>query len=166
MRYRLALMWGGLALVVAVFVGLVVQKERVLRDGEPVLLRLAPVDPRSLIAGDYMRLSYAIRADVHWPADGWLVLRPDANGVGQLVRPYAPGEALAPGELKLRYRRRQSQMRLGAEAFYFEEGDAELYRSAAYGELRVASSGESVLVGLRDAHRDPITRPPVSTKTR
>ncbi|SDU14609.1 GDYXXLXY domain-containing protein [Halopseudomonas salegens] len=34
--------------------------ERTLREGEFVLLELAPVDPRSLMQGDYMQLSFAI----------------------------------------------------------------------------------------------------------
>src|SRR3546814_7520410 len=37
----------------------VLQKQRVLDDGRTVLLALRPVDPRSLIQGDYMVLRYA-----------------------------------------------------------------------------------------------------------
>jgi uncharacterized membrane-anchored protein len=156
-KLRVALLWGGLALVLVVFVGLVLHKEAVLRDGQPILLRLAPVDPRSLMQGDYMTLRYAIQADPSWPLDGKLVVRRDADGVGQLVRLYVPGDVLGPDELALRYRRRRWQTRLGAEAFYFQEGDAARYARACYGELRVAPSGESVLVGLRDVDRVPLT---------
>jgi uncharacterized membrane-anchored protein len=40
---------------------------------------------------------------------------------------------------------------LGTNAFFFQEGDAERFSSARYGEFRVdRSSGEAVLVGLRD----------------
>ena len=39
---------------------LVSQKELLLARGEIILLKLAPVDPRSLIQGDYMRLEYEI----------------------------------------------------------------------------------------------------------
>lgn len=156
MRVRLVLMWGGFALLVAVFVGLVAQKEQVLKTGQPVLLRLAPVDPRSLIEGDYMRLRYAIEAEASWPSDGLVVVRLDANGVGERIGLYR-GQPLGPGDLTLRYRRRRSRTQLGAEAFYFEEGTAAAYAKAAYGELRVAPSGDSVLVGLRDANRVPLT---------
>lgn len=34
--------------------------ERILSMGQPVLLRLAPVDPRSLMQGDYMRINYEV----------------------------------------------------------------------------------------------------------
>ena len=55
-----ALLAAGLVLVLAVPNALVVQKERLLASGTPMLLELAPVDPRSLIQGDYMRLDYAV----------------------------------------------------------------------------------------------------------
>ena len=36
------------------------QFEDVLATGKPVVLKIAPVDPRSLMQGDYMVLNYAI----------------------------------------------------------------------------------------------------------
>ena len=41
----------------------VAQKERLLERGRIVLLELAPVDPRSLMQGDYMALQFAIARD-------------------------------------------------------------------------------------------------------
>jgi uncharacterized membrane-anchored protein len=152
MNRRTLVMWGGAALVLSVVSGLVIHKEHVLASGEPLLLALRPVDPRSLIQGDYMRLRYAITADAAWPDDGKMVVRRDAGGVAQRVRLY-DGGALQPGELVLRYRQRDGDTRLGAEAFYFQEGDADRYAHAKYGELRVGPSGESVLVGLRDENK-------------
>ncbi len=48
---RARVIFGGLLLVVAVLVGLVLRKESVLAHGTSVLLELAPVDPRSLMQG-------------------------------------------------------------------------------------------------------------------
>ncbi|QRK13827.1 GDYXXLXY domain-containing protein [Archangium violaceum] len=163
---RARVIFGGLALIVLVLVVLVVRKELVLAHGTPVLLELAPVDPRSLMQGDYMVLDYAISREVRDPdpfadsdpntEDGRLVLRLDENGVGRFVRRDAPGTPLAPGELLLRYRVRKGRVRLGAESFFFQEGHADQYADAKYGELRVADDGSSVLVGLRDAERQPL----------
>ncbi|MBJ6759257.1 GDYXXLXY domain-containing protein [Myxococcaceae bacterium JPH2] len=152
---------GGLALVLVSALVIVMQKEAVLARGQPVLLRLAPVDPRSLMQGDYMRLNYAISTDQGWdndgrPRDGNLVLRLDSDGVGQFVRFDSAEVPLAPGEFRLRYRIRDHRVRLGAEAFFFQEGHADRYEHAKYGELRVADSGTSVLVGLRDENRKPL----------
>jgi uncharacterized membrane-anchored protein len=156
MTVRVVTLWSGLALIFAVITGLVLHKERVLREGEPLLLRLGVADPRSLIEGDYMSLRYTVRLDDAWPKDGRVLLRRGVDNVGELVGLYRPGDPIGPGELTLRYRRRGRGVRLGAEAFYFQEGTAARYASAAYAELRVAPSGESVLIGLRDAGRKPI----------
>ncbi len=152
-----------LALVPA-FVGpnvLIAHKEWVLSHGRVVLLELAPVDPRSWIEGDYMRLDYKVSRAAGfdpsgWARDGDLVLRLDETGVGQFVRRHEPNVPLGPGEFLLRYRIRDRRVRLGAEAFFFQEGHADRYGGAKYGELRVTPSGESVLVGLRDADRRPL----------
>jgi uncharacterized membrane-anchored protein len=152
---RSALVLGGLLLALVVPNALIAHKERVLARGAPMLLELAPADPRSLIQGDYMRLDYAIARAIpddarRWPRDGLLVVRPDERGVARLVRRHEPGTPLAPGERLLRYRRRGGRVRVGTDAFHFQEGRAERYAAARYGELRVDASGTSVLVGLRD----------------
>ena len=151
---RNALLFGGLALVLLVSNGAIVQKERVLAHGTPVLLELAPVDPRSLMQGDYMRLNYRMsrenRIDQAKP-DGRIVITLDEDGVARFVRVYDGVSALAPGQHLLRYRNRSGFLRIGTDAFYFQEGHADRYRGARYGELRVDKSGESVLVGLRDS---------------
>ncbi len=157
---RTAVILGGLVLALLVPTGLVIQKEHVLRSGQMVLLELAPVDPRSLMQGDYMVLDYAIsrKQSAHLPPDGRLVLRLDADGVGRFVRFDTPDTPPTPEELTLRYRIRGGRIRLGAESFFFQEGHADRYERARYGELRVADDGNSVLVGLRDAQRQPLGR--------
>ncbi len=160
---RTAVILGGLAFALLVPTGLVIQKERVLRSDKVLLLELAPVDPRSLMQGDYMILDYAISQDRRGdtdtlPADGRVVLKLDANGVGTFARYDTPETPLAADELKLRYRVRKGRFQLGAESFFFQEGHADRYEGARYGELRVADDGDSVLVGLRDAQRQPLGR--------
>ena len=154
---RSALIIAGLVLALGVPTYAIVQKERLLAGGTPVLVELAPVDPRSLIQGDYMRLDYAIARDLSsrpdWPRDGQIVVRLDEHGVARFVRRHETGTPLAPGEHLLQYRRRRNNVRIGSDAFYFQEGHAERYEGARYGELRVDRSGASVLVGLRDTLR-------------
>ncbi len=153
----------GLMVALGVPLALIAHKEQVVASGTTMLLPLAPRDPRSLIQGDYMALRYALPSDLlaqsqAWPRDGALVVRLDATGVATFVRRHA-GEPLAGGEHLLRYRRRGMALRLGAESFFFQEGQARVYERARYGELKVSPNGESVLVGLRDDRREVLGQP-------
>jgi len=146
------LFWGTALLVLATVNLLIFRKEDVLASRRTMLLRLAPVDPRSLIQGDYMILRYSIARDVRIPKDqlgrkGRIVVSLDENNVAHFVRIHK-GESLQDGEYLLFYRNRGG-LRIDAESFFFQEGDAELYSRARYAELKVDASGASVLVGLR-----------------
>jgi len=151
-----ALIVVGVLLVLGALNAAIVAKERIKRSGEIVYLALAPVDPRSLIQGDYMALRFALARDLERrdeagqrrPREGEVAFASvalDAQRVAQLA-----GDA-APAPLRLRYRIRNGQVWLGTNAFFFEEGTAERFSQARYGEFRVdRDTGEAVLVGLRD----------------
>lgn len=151
--------WGlGLVLGLGGPTLMVVQAEALVRRAEPLLLELAPVDPRSLLQGDYMRLDYGLAQELDasktegWPRTGELVVEVDEHGVAQAARRHE-GAPLRVGERLLRYRLRNGRVYLGAESFFFQEGHAAYYEPARYGELRVDASGASILVGLRDEDR-------------
>ena len=155
MRKVIVLLTG---LAILAFVNLAIhQRETLLTEGKVVLLELAPVDPRSLMQGDYMALDFAaarVLRDQHQqrklPRDGRIVLRLDERGVGSFQR-IDQDAPLAPNEVVLRYRIRDQQPRFGTNAFFFQEGTADRYSAAKYGELRVAADGEAILTGLRGA---------------
>ena len=125
-----------------------------------MLLELAPVDPRSLMQGDYMALNYRManlafgRTRGAHPADGCLVVEADADGVAAFRR-FDDGAPLAQGELRLRYRWREGP-KFATNAFFFEEGTASRYARARYGEFRVSDGGDMILTGLRGADRRPL----------
>jgi uncharacterized membrane-anchored protein len=157
---RKFLFWGTTVLVLVAVNYLILAKERTLAGGRTMLLQLAPVDPRSLIQGDYMELRYALAREIpegELKRDkGQIVVSLDANAVARFVRVHR-GEKLQEGEYLLFYRNRGA-LRLGAESFMFQEGDAKLYSKAKYGELKVDASGRSVLVGLRGEDYKPLGR--------
>lgn len=152
MRKVLALLVG--VILLAAVNWTIYSREQHLAHGTVVLLELAPVDPRSLMQGDYMALRFKVAAEAG-PAlvesgDGRIVVRVDERGIGQYVRRFS-GEALGERELVLRYRVREGRVKFATNAFFFEEGSARAYTEARFGEFRVASSGELLLSGLRDA---------------
>ncbi len=147
--------------VLAVVNGTVYVRERHLAEGAVVLLELAPVDPRSLMQGDYMALAFSVAnaPALRQPAtDGRMVVALDARRVGRFVR-RDDGSPLAPGELALRYRVRDGRVKFATNAFFFQEGTAREYAGARYGELRVSRSGEVLLTGLRGSNLEPLGSP-------
>ncbi|TNI45051.1 GDYXXLXY domain-containing protein [Aeromonas veronii] len=159
---QLALLLSGLAILAGVN-ATVWRYEHAMSSGEVVLLRLAPVDPRSLMQGDYMRLNYEIareltsrdtRANQDKGSDT-LVIRLDAHQVATLVADGKP-DRLASDERLLQVHQSERQWQIGPDAYFFEEGTAEQYEAARYGEFRLQADGKTLLVGLRDEAYQPI----------
>lgn len=126
------------------------QKEQLISTGTPVLVELAPADPRSLMQGDFMRLGFRLpdSSSLENRTDKVIGHR-DERGVTQLTR-FDNGSALRPGELKIDLIRKNGSLTLVTDAWYFAEGEAKRWEAAKYGEFRVDSSGKALLVGLRD----------------
>lgn len=164
--------WAAAAMLVtaAVALGLVQwdvrHKEQVIAQGQKVFVRLAPVDPRSLMQGDYMALNFALPAGVSQqlgalPKDGLsatrhVAARLDARGVAQLLRLAAPGEPLLDGEVLLPLRYLKGRWSLVTDAYFFPEGQAQRFSRAFYGDFRVLPGGRALLVGLADEQLAPI----------
>lgn len=153
----------GVAILVLVNV-VVMQRERLLAEGRPVLLELAPVDPRSLMQGDYMALEFRAALDarnasaVSQSHEGSLVLALDDRGVAKFVR-RDDGSPLGEREVRMRYRMRDGRVKLVTNAWFFEEGQGGAYAAARYGEFRVARGGEALLARMRDDKLQPIEQP-------
>ena len=152
----------GLGLILGLTNWGIVQRRAVVADGKPLLLELRPADPRSLFQGDYMALAMADetmpdQATISGlPYRGTVILALDQDGVGRFAR-LDDGGALKAGELRVQYRRhedwRGQRLDYGAQAFFFQEGDAARYEEARYALLRVAADGSTVLTDLADKDR-------------
>ncbi len=167
MRSAIALITGLAILALVAFS--IVGKERQLESGKVVYLELAPVDPRSLMQGDYMTLRFKVVNDMRpamprsqssgtrrsrgqgnlETADGRIVAALDPGSVATYRR-LDDGTPLAQNEIVLRYRVREGRVKFATNAYFFQEGTAKRYQGARYGEFRVAPDGELLLTGLRD----------------
>ncbi len=161
-KYSLILIGVNLVFFLALFNYNVVRKERLLEDGKLVLLELAPVDPRSLMQGDYMDLRYEIAETLQYdsiPKRGFLVVRLDSAGVGQRVRLQKDVVPKADDEFLIEYNtsgKGRGGINIGAESYFFQETTGEKYESAKYGGVKVDEQGNSILVGLYDTGQNKI----------
>jgi len=141
------------------------KKELHIKNGAVVYLKIAPVDPRSLMQGDYMALSFDIARKIYdklakkenfkgWrdnadAQDGSILVSINEKKVASFSSIFM-GQMFKENEILLHYRVRNGAVKFATNAFFFEEGSAKKYEKAKYGEFRVNSEGELLLVDLVD----------------
>lgn len=125
--------------------------EQTLATGQTVILELAPVDPRSIMQGDYMALAYAI--DRELPDDAaqlsyvWLTTADNAPASLHSLSTQLPQQQ---GMVGLLLRQRDGIYSVGPNGFFFAEGTAAVYEAARFGQFKVDSSGKALLTALLD----------------
>lgn len=166
------------AIFVALFFSLVAgafgifSKEQIIRHGEHVFLELRPVDPRSLMQGDYMALGFVVadaiqsaqgaaaaqpgpssRDRAFFVRDGLATLALDERRVARLA---GQADPVRPGLVKLRYQNGPAGVGISTNAWFFQEGEAARFQQARYGEFVVDKEGQALLIGLRDRDLKPL----------
>lgn len=153
-KYKWIIILVNLIIVLGVLNYSVMKKEKLLSDGQLILLELAPVDPRSLIQGDYMDLSYAISQNVDNESiskRGFCVVKLEENRIAHKVRLQENKIPLNENEYLIEYTARDwGGINIGAESYFFQEGEGEKYEKAKYGGVKVDDEGNSLLIGLYD----------------
>ena len=140
-------------------------KEKQLSEGKIVYLALAPVDPRSLMQGDYMALHFRLADDVYktlpkaedhrwWrhkvaASDGYVVASLDERNIGSFKSLFN-NQALSKNDIVMRYRVRNGKVKFATNAYFFQEGYGKYYRPARYGQFRVDKKGELLLAAVYD----------------
>lgn len=137
-----------LTLVVANFA--IWQKETLIGTGRPVFIALAPVDPRSLMQGDYMALNFQLPplATLRTARRAQVVATIDHRGVAVIQR-LVTNQPLAADEIVIELVQTDSGLRPASNAWYFKEGEAQRWSAAKYGEFRIDGNGRALLVNLR-----------------
>jgi uncharacterized membrane-anchored protein len=117
------------------------EREYIVRNGEIIYLRTAPIDPRDLFRGDYVRLNYEIsnipahhlpRGDTTGVAKGekvYINLKENSNGLYELdqvsiTEPPTGIYLIGRSPYDYRHRRRGHPLRLnyGIEAYFVQQG--------------------------------------------
>ncbi len=132
------------------------RKAAVVRDGTRILLPMAPVDPRSLVQGDYMAIRYRLQPQLVGLGSS-AVLTMDEAGIVQSAR--RGDGSLKPNEVLARVHGSAEEPRVAPTSFLFEEGTADTWSKAVLVEARV-KDGALVMTGLTDAAGKRLEPPP------
>lgn len=151
-KYKNYIIILNLVILLFIFNKSIFNKEETLKNGTLVLLELAPVDPRSLMQGDYMRLNYKISSAINLDSiskRGYCVVKIDDNGIAKRIRFQNNLQPKNEGEYLINYTSAKwRNINIGAESFFFQEGKGEKFEKAKYGGLKIDNQGNSILVGL------------------
>jgi uncharacterized membrane-anchored protein/uncharacterized membrane protein len=141
----------------------IAKSEYILSTGDLIKLELQPLDPRSLIQGDYVILSYSISSievnnNVKQGEKVQVILSPNEAGVYEYTGVYT-----YKGELNKEYTITDADVMInarydgwsgliyGIESFFVPEGTGrEVERNARYAYVKVASNGDSILIKLTE----------------
>lgn len=158
--FRRILFWIGLIAILSSFAAFIYEKESLRRNGKELLLPLQPVDPRSLIQGDYMRLSFAQRVQPSlamqqiMPVKGQLVFHRGNKNIGIYKRVYR-GKALGVDEILLNYELKgqgtgRPRIIYTTDSFLFGEAQARQFDQARYAIFKADRRGNALISGLAD----------------
>lgn len=137
------------------------QKQQLISTGETLLFKLAPADPRSIMQGDYMRLRFEAAVDARealrkrqqnqfiQPHKGHIIVEKHDNNTVSFVALYDQ-QTLKPQQYKIPYKYHNYRVTMITDAFYFQEGKAQHFQKAEFGQFKRADDGELLLVNLVD----------------
>ena len=156
-RWKLAAAW--VAVQVFFFAGWAAVEQRRLTTGSSILVRTAPVDPRDLLRGQYLNLSYEFSRMTPFVDTGlqpepgmdvWAILTPAGEvHVPRGLFSVRPAQ-LGPGEVAILGRADRWRALYGIEEYFVPEGSETPAQSDTTVRLRVGKDGlpriEAVLV--------------------
>lgn len=176
MKKFLPLILAGFSILL--FVGLILKHEHHLANSQSIFVELAPVDPRSILQGDYMALNYELHFEADAEADreeeGSL---PDKKIAALEKRIQDQTHLLSYVQLDDQHRviqtsldenllkthqgtsarlllknpsNRLANLYPAANSFLFAEGLEPCYRNAKYAEIKVKDNGQALLADLVD----------------
>ncbi len=140
--------------------------QRSLASAQMVYFEIAPYDPRALLSGDYMQLSYVLEEEKNDEMMVWIVsqgtqqMKSDEEALRQFPDQawtfyvsdrgiVQTGQTPQPLLVPIRRRGWRGEARLPHQ-FYFQEGKAKAYENAAYARMARLGNGSFILTGLTD----------------
>lgn len=137
------------------------KKQDLIKNGEVLLFKLVPVDPRSIMQGDYMRLRFDLESKIVAGMDLWntentiiinhghAIVEKDEKNIVSYVGIYKD-QTIKDNQRLIPFKIRSRKVTFTTNAFYFQEGQANHFQQSEYGEFKMSKDGEILLVHMID----------------
>ena len=142
-----------LLLLMIVFGYSVIKEEKNLKRAT-FYIKTVPVDPRSLIQGDYMVLNYDIaesaRMEIGNIRKGYIRIKINDLKIAEFIR--IDEEYLPPSnnEISIQFQKNGSNIDIGVNSYLFQEGTGNKFQKAQYAEIIELKNGKLRLKNLLD----------------
>lgn len=142
-----------LLLLMIVFGYSVIKEEKNLKKAT-FYIKTVPVDPRSLIQGDYMVLNYDIAASARMEIGnirkGYIRIKINDLKIAEFIR--IDEEYLPPSnnEISIQFQKNGSNIDIGVNSYLFQEGTGNKFQKAQYAEVIELKNGKLRLKNLLD----------------
>lgn len=142
-----------LLLLMIVFGYSVIKEEKNLKKAT-FYIKTVPVDPRSMIQGDYMVLNYDIaesaRMEIGNIRKGYIRIKINDLKIAEFIR--IDEECLPPSnnEISIQFQKNGSNIDIGVNSYLFQEGTGNKFQKAQYAEVIELKNGKLRLKNLLD----------------
>lgn len=136
--------------LIIVFFTYSIYREEKSRRGNTVILALAPVDPRSLMQGDYMMLDFQFERDLlkksNYPNEGYILFDLDQNNIARFS-----GVSKEYREKSIKYKN-YFEFDIGIDSYFFQEGYRSHFEEARYVRVFLQKDGSVKIDTLLDSN--------------
>lgn len=161
-KLKYILITANFILLAGLFIFSVVKMENIKGKGKELYLKLAPVDPRSLMQGDYMTLSFdldnqigsvrRLREDYDFPYK-YVVVSQDSC---KYLRGQNEPTPCEDNEVAIKLAPKDYWHSLPTKSYFFQEGTEQKYSNSEYARVKVDEYGNFVIVALCDENKKDI----------
>jgi len=132
----------------------VIQKEKIIDNVKLIFLELIEHNAKSpLIQGDMVHLKYKILQGLVFDTvykRGYIVVKIDSNSIAERVRFQSRSDLKTEKEYLIEYSKNYFSLNIGAENYFFQQGEAKKFELAKFVGVKVDANGNSLLMGLYD----------------
>lgn len=142
-----------LILLIVAFGYSVIREENNLKKNT-FYIKTSPVDPRSLIQGDYMVLNYNITDSARIEAvnirKGYIRIKINDLKIAEFIRVDKEYVPPSNNEISIQFQKNSSNIDIGVNSYLFQEGTGNKFQKAQYAEVIELKNGKLRLKSLLD----------------